>query len=163
MGSSSNKNENRNITKEVFCDNSDIHSIDSCLYDVIKSVCKIVYPKGEGSDKGSGFFIKLFCHNDPLFCLMTSEHIITNEIIENNKTIEIYYDNQKKRIKIELNKNKRFIRNFLDFNIDCTIVEILPNDNVNEDYFLLPNIDYSNNFNEKKKKYIFHNFQKEEI
>ena len=29
MGSSSNKNENRNITKEVFFDNSDIHSIDS--------------------------------------------------------------------------------------------------------------------------------------
>ena len=86
---------------------------------------------------------------------MTCEHIITNEIIENNKTIEIYYDNQKKRIKIELNKNERFIRHFLDFNIDCSIVEILPNDNVSEDYFLIPNIDYSNNFDNLKNKKIY--------
>ena len=86
---------------------------------------------------------------------MTCQYIITNEIIEKKKTIEIYYDNQKKRIKIKLNKNKRFIKNFLDLNIDCTIVEILPNDNVNEDYFLLPNIDYSNNFDDLKKKKIY--------
>ena len=86
---------------------------------------------------------------------MTCEHIITNEIIENNRTIEIYYDNQKNRIKIELNKNERFIKNFLDLNIDCTIVEILPNDNVNEDNFLIPNIDYSNNLDNLKKKKIY--------
>ena len=132
------KNENKNIKKEVLIDDSDIHSIDSCLYEVIKSICKIIYPKETGTDKGTGFFIKLFRDNGPLFCLMTCEHIITNEIIENNRTIEIYYDNQKKRIKIELNKNERFIRHFLDFNIDCSIVEILPNDNVSEDYFLIP-------------------------
>ena len=155
MGTSSNKNKNKNIKKEVLNDDSDIHSIDSCLYEVIKSVCKIFYPKGTGTDKGTGFFIKLIHHNNPLFCLMTCEHIITNEIIENNKTIEVYYDNQKKRIKIELNKNERFIKNFLDFNIDCTIVEILPNDNVSEDYFLLPNIDYSNNFNNLKEEKIY--------
>jgi len=86
---------------------------------------------------------------------MTCEHIITNEIIENNKRIEIYYDNQKKRIKIELNKNERFIRNFLDLNIDCTIVEILPNDNISEDYFLIPNIDYSINYDNLIKKNIY--------
>ena len=62
---------------------------------------------------------------------------------------------KKKRIKIELNKNERFIRNFIDFNIDCTIVEILPKDNISEDYFLLPNIDYSNNFDNLKKKKIY--------
>jgi len=81
---------------------------------------------------------------------MTCEHI-TNEIIENNKKMEVYYDNQKKRIKRKLNKIERFIRNFLDFNIDSTIVQILPSDDANEDYFLLPNIDYSNNFNNLKE------------
>ena len=82
-------------------------------------------------------------------------HLITNEIIEKNKTIEIYYDNQKKRIKIKLNKNERFIKNFFFFFIDCTIVEILPNDNISEDYFLLPNIDYSNNFDDLKEKKVY--------
>ena len=98
---------------------------------------KIIYPKETGTEKGTGFFIKLFHDNGPLFCLMTYEHIITNEIIEKNKTIEIYYDNQKKRIKIKLNKNERFIKNFSELNIDCTIVEILPNDNISEDYFFI--------------------------
>ena len=65
--------------------------------------------------------------------------------------MEVYYDNQKKRIKRKLNKIERFIRNFLDFNIVSTIVEILPSDDDNEDYFLLPNIDYSNNFNNLKE------------
>ena len=100
---------NKNIEKEVLFVNSEIRSIDSCLYEVIKSICKIIYPKETGTEKGTGFFIKLFHDNGPLFCLMTCEHIITNEIIEKNKTIEIYYDNQKKRIKIKLNKNERFI------------------------------------------------------
>ena len=86
---------------------------------------------------------------------MTCEHIISNEIIEKNKTIEIYYDNQKKRIKIKLNKNERIIKNFLDFNIDCTIIEILQNDNINEGYFLLPNIDYLNNFDDLKENKIY--------
>ena len=146
---------NNNIKKEVINDESEIHSIDSCLYEVIKSVCKIIYSNEKGTDKGTGFFIKIFFDNGPLFCLMTCEHIITNKLVNNNKTIEIYYDNQKKRIKIELNKNERFIRNFLDLNIDCAIVEILPNDNVSEDYFLLANIDYSNNYENLKKEKIF--------
>ena len=145
----------KNIKKEVLNDDSEIHTIDSCLYEVIRSICKIIYPKETGTDKGTGFFIKLFRDNEPLFCLMTCEHIITNEIIDKNKVIEIYYDNQKKRIKIELNKKERFIKNFLDLNIDCTIIEILPNDKVNEDFFLLPNIDYSNNFDDLKKNKIY--------
>ncbi len=79
--------------KELSDDNSEIQSIDSCLNKVFKSICKIIFPEEIGIDKGTGYFIKLFRANSPLFCLMTCEHIITNEIIENNKTIEIYYDN----------------------------------------------------------------------
>jgi len=140
---------------ELSDDNSDNQSINSCLNKVLKSICKIEYPKETGTDKGAGFFIKLFLGNDPLFCLMTREHIISNEIIEKNKTIEVSYDNQKKKIKIELNKKERFIKNFLNLNIDCTIIEILPNDNVNKDYFLMPNKNYSNNFDDLKKKKIY--------
>jgi hypothetical protein len=79
---------------------------------------------------------------------MTNEHIITKDMIEKKEEIEVYYNNQKKRIKIPLNKNERFIQSFIDINIDCTIVEILNKDNVNENYFLLPNIDEKINYNE---------------
>jgi len=60
MGTFTNKNNNNNIKKEVLNDDSDIHSIDSFLYEVIKSVCKIIYPKETGADKGTGSFIKIF-------------------------------------------------------------------------------------------------------
>ena len=72
---------------------------------------------------------------------MTNEHIVEKDIIEKKETIEVYYDNQKKRIKITLNEDERFIQSYKeidpDIDIDCTIIEILKEDNINEDYFLL--------------------------
>ena len=41
---------------------------------------------------------------------MTNEHIIEKEMIEKKEEIEVYYNNQKKRIKITLNKEERFIQ-----------------------------------------------------
>ena len=87
---------------------------------------------------------------------MTNEHVVEKDMIEEKETIEVYYDNQKKRIKITLNEDERFIKSFKDIDIDCTIVEILNEDNINEDYFLLPNIDYKDyNYNELKNKNIY--------
>ena len=58
--------------------------------------------------------------------------------------------------KIILNKKARFIKSFQrELNIDCTLVEILSEDNINEDYFLLPNIDYKDyNYKQLKNKKI---------
>ena len=129
-----------------------MYPIDSYLYDVCPSICKIIYH----NKVGTGFFIKLYKNDKPLFSLMTNEYIITKNMIEKKEEIEVYYDNQKKRIKISLNKNERFIQSFIDIDIDCTIVEILNKDNVNEDYFLLPDIDYKDyNYNELKNKNIY--------
>jgi len=85
---------------------------------------------------------------------MTNEHIIKKDIIEKKEEIEVYYNNQKNRIKITLNKEERFIQSYKEeLEIDCTIVKMINKDNVNKDYFLLPNIDYNkNNYNELKKK-----------
>ena len=154
MGSGGSKNEKEKETRkdEVEIDGSNIHQIDSFLYEVCPSICKIIFLK----KIGTGFFIKLYKHNKPLFLLMTNEHIIEKEMIEKKEEIEVYYNNQKKRIKITLNKEERFIQCYKEeLEIDCSIVEILNKDKVNEDYFLLPNIDYnSNNYNELKNKII---------
>jgi len=149
MGSSGSKKTKRQ--DEVKTDN-EIYSIDSSLYDVCPSICKILY----SNKKGTGFLIKLYLKDAPLFCLMTNEHIITKEMIENNDEIEVYYDNQKERIKIVLDNRERFIRNFKDKNLDYTVVEILLKDNIDKKYFLLPNLDYNkDNYKSLNNKKIF--------
>ena len=149
MGSGSSKKTKRQ--NEVKTDN-EIYSTDSSLYDVCPSICKILY----SNKKGTGFLIKLYLKDAPLFCLMTNEHIITKEMIENNDEIEVYYDNQKERIKIVLDNRERFIRNFKDKNLDYTVVEILLKDNIDKKYFLLPNLDYNkDNYKSLNNKKIF--------
>ena len=45
---------------------------------------------------GTGFLIKLNRNNNILFCLMTNEHIIRRETVENQENIKIAYDCQSK-------------------------------------------------------------------
>ena len=108
------------VNQELIKDSALI-PINDFLYEVFRSICKILI-KGKIA---SGFLIKLFKNDEPLYCLMTNEHVLTSEMIENQEEIEIYYDNQRKRNKIKLNKEKRFIRDYKFLNIDAIIVEIL--------------------------------------
>ena len=143
------KNNKNDRINEYEINGSKIKKINSCLYEVCKSICKIFINNNKIC---SGFLIKLYKGDNEFYCIMTNEHLITKQMILSNEIIEIYYDNQKKRIKIELNKNERFIRDYKYINIDVTIIEILNKDNINEDYFLLPNLDY--NYNELINKEI---------
>ena len=119
------------IINEAEIKDWDIIEIDNFLYKVCKSICKIVLSK----KLGSGFLIKLYRKNKPFYCLMTNEHVIDKETIESSKKIEIFYDNEFKRIEIDLNKNERFIRDYKYMNIDLTVIEIIDKDNIHEDYF----------------------------
>lgn len=86
---------------------------------------------------------------------MTNEHVIDKETIESSKKIEIFYDNEFKRIEIDLNKNERFIRDYKYMNIDLTVVEIIDKDNIHEDYFLLPDLEYLNGYSQYENKEIY--------
>ena len=86
---------------------------------------------------------------------MTCAHVIDNFLIQNNDEIEIYYNNEKKNIKIKLNKNERFIKNYKYMGIDAIIIEILKNDNINEKYFLSPNLFYINSVNKLINQNIY--------
>ena len=48
--------------------------------------------------------------------------------------------------KIELDNNKRFIKCFIDDDIDTIIIEILPEDDISEDKYLYPDLNYKNEF-----------------
>ena len=84
---------------------------------------------------GTGFFIKFFLKDEDFFCLMTNEHVITKELIKERKNINFYYDFESKTKEICLNTDERYIKDFRDINIDVTIIEILPKDNIDKDYF----------------------------
>ena len=134
--------------------NNGIVPINPNLYDVCHSICRIL--NSNKNKISSGFLIKIHSKDKPLFCLMTNGHTITEEMIKNNDKIDVYYDNQKERIQIHLNIKDRFIQNFNDLDLDCSVVEILPNDNVDGKYFLLPNIDYNDsNYKSLNNKKIY--------
>ena len=88
---------------------------------------------------GSGFFLKYKIDDINFLCLISNEHIITKDMIKNNDTINIYYNNEFENIEIQLNVNERYIKDFTDINIDATVVQILPKDNIYEIIFYLPN------------------------
>ena len=81
---------------------------------------------------------------------MTNEHIITREMAEGKSTIEVAYDFDEKKLEIQLDSNKRFIKDLLELNLDISIVQILPTDYVHEIYFLDPNTNEINDFKNKK-------------
>ena len=78
---------------------------------------------------------------------MTNEHIINKDMIERKETITFYFDIESEFRDLILNSNERYIKTFSDINIDATVVEILPGDNIPINYFLKPNIDYMKNTN----------------
>ena len=144
-------NSQKERKNEALIKEHPFYDINVSVNEVCPSICKIE------TDRviGTGFLIKLEKNNRPLFCLMTNEHIIKDEMVENKNVIDVLYNNKKNEIKIKLDKYKRFIKSFRDINIDCQIVEILKEDEIDEKIFLLPSINYRNNFNEFKDKKIY--------
>ena len=142
-----NPNNQENIEKKDYIPeakiiNSKIMHIPKEFLKTVKSLCKIMTEK----KISSGFLIKLFRGDDDFFCLMTNEHVVTNDMIEQNQKIIFYYDNETKRREIYLNSKERIIKEFTDIKIDVTVIEIIPKDKISKKYFLLPNIDYMDNY-----------------
>ena len=125
--------------------------IDPYVANVSKSLCFI---KTENLS-GSGFLIKLFKGTQDFFCLITCEHVIKREMVNQRKTIRFFYDSLNAKLKeIVLNPNERFIQDFRnpnpngrEYDIDVIVIEILPKDNISKEYFLIPDIKNIYNFN----------------
>ena len=60
---------------------------------------------------GTGFLLKFNIDQEMFYCLISNEHIIKNNIIQNNNNIiYIYYDNEYRSTNIKLGNKKRYIR-----------------------------------------------------
>ena len=141
-----------NLINEALIKNSPLERIDYFV-NACNSVCKIfIY---DTKDVGSGFFLKVEKKNETFYCLISCEHLLRSIYINQKKIIKVYFENQKKNINISLDNSKRFIREYTYMNIDATVIEIKPDDNIGQEYFLSFNIDYLKNFNDLENKNIF--------
>ena len=129
-----------------------MNNIDNIL-PICDSICKINI---RDNTFGSGFFMKLKKGIKDFYCLFSCEHVLTKRILNSKMEIKVLYNNGNKEIFIKLDKKERFIRDYKYLNIDASVVEILPKDNVEEKYFLEPNLDYLNGYDifNNKKIYI---------
>ena len=152
MGCSSNNDESQIIENK----NNDEDEIEKMNYNLklkISEIYKSICIMASQDSIGVGFLILLYKGKQPFFCIICNENKITKEMIEYNKIIEVYYDNKRKKVKIELNKEERFIKGYKEY--DIAFIEILPEDEIEEDYFLVPNLDYTDDFNKLEKEYIY--------
>ena len=106
--------QNKNLIKEI-AKKDDILNIKLKLE---KSICEIIKEDGYGI----GFFSKINYKNNEIYCLLTSNHSITEEML-NKEYIEIKINNKIK--KIYLNKKK-----WTNKDLDYTCIEISKDDDI---------------------------------
>ena len=146
---SAQKEENRSKAENLITDNP-LTKLDDSFVRIYKSLCKIEIQTAFYS----GFLMTFFKDGRQFFCLITNGHIITQEMLKKRDKIVFHYDNFQKLKEIYLSRDERYIQSFQDNNLDISVIEILPKDNIQKDYFLLPDFSYMNNYNELKNKDI---------
>ena len=123
---------NENITLE-----SELNVVNIYQECVNQSICKIVI---DNHFIGTGFLIKFKKENkEILYFLMTCEHVLKRNVFLSNHKIKAYYNYDKNIIDLEFLKTKRNIKDYLY--LDSMLIQILPVDNIPENYFLEPNND----------------------
>ena len=123
---------------------------------LFNSIVRIDFTFNEKTFIGTGFFIKFNIKNKICHYLMTCHHIINKKFVEKKITITLYYGkfNEEKNFEIKLDNNERNIKYFEE-PIDVTLIEIIKKDKINEDKFLVPDLNYKNGLNFYKNNYFY--------
>ena len=80
-------------------------------------ICKIKNKKG----RGTGFFCNIFDKEKKIFpVFITNNHVIDEEIIKGNDIIKVSLNDEKVKINIEINDNRKIYTNI---EYDITIIE----------------------------------------
>ena len=120
------------------------------------SIARIEYAIDSSKNAlSTGFFIKLKIKEKSYYFLFTCQHSIKEKEIQSEIIIFIYFGKAKKErlLKMKLDKKERFIKAYKD--LDVTIIQILPKDNISEDKFLLPDFNYINGTSDYINKQIY--------
>ena len=94
----------------------------------------------------TGFFIRIDINKKKYNFLLTCHHSISQENVDSKIIIYIFFGKAKeeKKINIKLDIKKRFIKCLKKY--DATIIEILDEDNISDDKYLLPDLNYAYGF-----------------
>ena len=85
---------------------------------------------------------------------MTNEHSITKEMVAKKENFFFYFNNEEELREIILDSNERYIKDFTSIGIDVIVIEILPEENIPKEFFLLTNLNYLYNYDELLNKDI---------
>ena len=138
------------LIKEL-CIPVSIEGIKKIFFQMENCVCKIY----QNNNKiGIGFICKIVFNKNILPVLITNNHVLNN--IDNNQKIELIFNNEIKKIKIDKSRKKYISPNR---NIDIAIIEIKPNKDKIYNYLEInekkENFEFELEYN-KKSIYIIH-------
>jgi len=104
--------------------------------------------------EATGFFMKFKINNKEMKCLFTCFHVISDNDINKEITIDIYFGKKGKEHHrtIELEKDLRFMKAYEKK--DVTLIEIIDNDRISESKYLTPDFDYEYCY----QNYLFEKF-----
>ena len=127
-----------NIIEEILIENQpipvDLAGTKLILFQMENCICKIIKNNGR---KGTGFFSKIPFpdKNNLLNVLITNNHILNQNDIQNNKVIKLIMNDKGKKIQKEIKideSRKKYTYCNREEGIDITIIEIKPNkDDIN--------------------------------
>ena len=102
-----------------------------------KEIYRIIIETKDKKIIGTGFILAFPIDLEWFYCLVSNDHVINNESINNNNSVKISYE---KEFNIKLDKSKRYIKSFIDKGLDITVLEILDEDNISKKYYLEPEL-----------------------
>ena len=109
-------------------------------------------------------FNQIFQRRQRFLLFISSRRKYVKRNDRKKRIYKIFLWNESKIKKINLDSKERFIKNFKEIAIDITIIEILSSDEIEKECFLLPMIDYIDEFKELKNEEIFSiNYQRGKI
>ena len=97
---------------------------------------------------GTGFLVQIKTKLKIIRFLLTCNHVIEQKHVESKTIIKIFYGNKRYEFSkdIILDKDQRFIKCF-EKPIDITIIQILNNDDIGYNKYLIPDYNYKKGYN----------------
>ena len=101
---------------------------------------------------GTGFFMKIEINGKEMNYLLTNNQIVSQAQIKSKKDIVLIWgkdDEEKKTIQLDED-----IRNIIIFE-GITLIEIIPNDGISENKYMLPDLNYKKGYENYKKEKVY--------
>ena len=133
--------KNRECTISI----NQIDKIEPQSKKISKSFCKIKIETHCETIFGLGFLLKLYIEQECFYFIVSYEHVIKKDIINDNNIISMYFNNELKSSNLKSDQTKRYIKSFIDIGLDITVIELLKEDNISQDYFLWDENEIDNN------------------